>query len=324
MPGPVLVTGASGFVGPWLLAALAAAGEGPLVALGEAPSNPATNLPAVDWRPGDLRDAAALDTLIKSVRPARVYHLAAQASVAASLEDPAGTFAVNATGTLLLLDALRRHAPDARVLLVSSAEVYGKQGGLLTEAAPLLPANPYAASKAAAEQVAQAFAASYGQRIVIARPFNHTGPGQSERFAPGAFARQIARIEVGLQPGTLRVGDLSPRRDFLDVRDVVQAYRALMEKGEPGRAYNVASGQAVPIQAILDGLLAHAKVGVDVTADPVLLRPAELPELAGDAAALRAATGWAPALPLAATLGDLLNGWRARQPFVGDFGSNLA
>jgi GDP-4-dehydro-6-deoxy-D-mannose reductase len=324
VPGPVLITGASGFVGPWLLTELAAAGAGPLVALGKAPANTATPLPSVTWRPGDVRDAAALDAMVAAVRPAQVYHLAAQSSVAGSLADPVGTFDVNATGTLRLLDALRRHAPRARVLLVSTAEVYGRRGGLLAEDAPLAPANPYAASKAAAEQVAHGFAASYGLEIVIARPFNHTGPGQSERFAPGAFAKQLAQIEVGRQPGVMRVGDLSARRDFLDVRDVVRAYVALMARGKTGLAYNVASGTAIPMQAILDGLLAHAKVGVDVAPDPALMRPAEIPELCGDATRLRAATDWAPAWPLASSLADLLDSWRARQPYVGDASSGLA
>lgn len=322
--GPVLVTGASGFVGPWLLAALAGHGWGPLTALGEPPADPVPALPAVTWRPGDVRDAAALDALVAEVRPAAVFHLAAQASVAASLEDPGATFEVNALGTLRLLDALRRHAPAARVLLVSSAEVYGPRGGRLAEDLAPAPANPYAASKAAAEQVAAAFARSYGLHVVVARPFNHTGPGQSARFAPGAFARQIAMIEAGRQAPAIRVGNLEARRDFLDVRDVVEAYVALAARGEAGRTYNVSRGEAVPIQAILDGLLAHAKVGIDVERDPALMRPADVPALEGDPGALRRATGWAPAIPLDVTLGDLLADWRRRMPFLGDVAGSFA
>lgn len=314
--GPVLVTGASGFVGPWLLARLAEAGHGPITALGEPPTAPATALPAVTWRPGDVRDPAALDALVAEVRPARVFHLAAQASVAASLEDPAGTFEVNALGTLRLLDALRRHAPAARTLLVSSAEVYGPRGGRLAEDLAPAPANPYAASKAAAEQVAGAFARAYGLAVVVARPFNHTGPGQTARFAPGAFARQIAMIEASRQAPVIRVGNLGARRDFLDVRDVVRAYMLLAERGEAGKAYNVCRGEAVAIRAILDGLLAHAKVGIDVEADPALMRPADVPELVGEPAALRAATGWAPEYALDVTLRDLLADWRGRTPFL--------
>lgn len=324
MPGPILVTGASGFVGPWLLAALAERGWGPITALGEPPVDPVPALPAVTWRSGDVRDPAALDALVAEVRPAVVFHLAAQASVAASLEDPGATFEVNALGTLRLLDALRRHAPLARTLLVSSAEVYGQRSGRLGEELAPAPANPYAASKAAAEQVACAFARAYGLAVVMARPFNHTGPGQSARFAPGAFARQIALIEAGRQAPVIRVGNLEARRDFLDVRDVVRAYLALAERGEPGRAYNVCRGEAVALQAILDGLLAHAKVGIDVEPDPALMRPSDVPELVGEPAALRAATGWTPTIPLEVTLADLLADWRRRIPFLGDVASNLA
>ena len=324
MAGPVLVTGASGFVGPWLLDALAAAGQGPITALGEPPAAPVPALPAVTWHPGDVRDAAALDALVAEVRPATVFHLAAQASVAASLEDPGATFEVNALGTLRLLDALRRHAPASRTLLVSSAEVYGPRGGRLAEDLALAPANPYAASKAAAEQVATAFARSYGLAVVVARPFNHTGPGQTARFAPGSFARQIAMIEAGRQAPVIRVGNLAARRDFLDVRDVVRAYLALAAHGAPGRAYNVSRGEAVPIQAILDGLLALAKVGIDVERDPALMRPADVPELLGDPQALHAATGWTPAIPLATTLADLLAQWRRQVPFFGDAASGFA
>ncbi len=336
MPGSVLVTGASGFVGPWLLAAIAERGWGPITALGEPPADPVPVLeggaaakrregaPAVTWRPGDVRDAAAVDALVAEVKPARVFHLAAQASVAASLEDPGTTFEINALGTLRLLDALRRHAPTARTLLVSSAEVYGPRGGRLAEDLAPAPANPYAASKAAAEQVAAAFARAYGLAVVVARPFNHTGPGQSARFAPGAFARQIAMIESGRQAAVIRVGNLEARRDFLDVRDVVRAYLALAEHGEPGRAYNVCRGEAVAIQAILDGLLAHAKVGIDVEPDAGLMRPSDVPELVGEPAALQAATGWAAEIPLATTLADLLDDWRRRMPFFGDVASHLA
>ena len=312
-----LLTGVSGFVGPWLLAALP---PGPVHALGEAPAGAPAQ---VQWHPGDVRDAATLDALVAATAPTQVYHLAAQSSVAASLEDPATTFETNATGTLRLLDALRRHAPAARVLLVSSAEVYGPRAGVLAEALAPMPANPYAASKAAAEAVAQAFARSYGLAVVVARPFNHTGPGQGPRFAPGAFARQIAMIERGRQAPTLRVGNLDARRDFLDVRDVVQAYVALMARGTPGEVYNVCRGEAVPIQAILDGLLAHAQVGVTIERDPQLMRPADVPLLAGDPAKLHA-LGWAPRIPLATTLADLLASWRDQLPYVGDATSHLA
>jgi GDP-4-dehydro-6-deoxy-D-mannose reductase len=221
-------------------------------------------------------------------------------------------------GTLHLLDALRRHAPAARTLVVSSAEVYGGLTSPLPETTPLAPASPYAASKAAAEMIALQHFRAYGLPVVRARSFNHTGPGQTARFAVSAFARQIARIEVARQAPVLGVGNLSARRDFLDVRDVAAAYLALARLGAAGEAYNVCSGKAVALQTLRDGLLANAKVGIDVERDPALDRPVDVPELRGDPTRLQAATGWRPEIPLEQTLLDVLAYWRAKEPFVGD------
>jgi GDP-4-dehydro-6-deoxy-D-mannose reductase len=258
------------------------------------------------------------------VQPAQVYHLAALSSVAASFQDPTPTYQTNVMGTLHLLDALRRLAPASRTLVVSSAEVYGGLTNPLPESTPLAPASPYAASKAAAEMIAIQHHRAYGLHVVRARSFNHTGPGQTARFAVSAFARQIARIEVARQAPVLGVGNLAARRDFLDVRDVAQAYMALVRLGAAGEVYNVCSGRAVALQALLDGLLSLAKVGIDVERDPALDRPVDVPELRGDPARLQAATGWRPEIPLEQTLADVLAYWRAKEPFVGDAGSYLA
>lgn len=347
-PETALVTGASGFVGPYVVAALEARGlhvvglAGP----GGPPEAGPHNLPpaiAPAWRTLDLADRAAVEALIAEVKPTQVYHLAALSSVAASFQDPTPTYQTNVMGTLHLLDALRRHAPGARALVVSSAEVYGSPyrgpaaeaavnalgtGEFLTnplpETTPLAPASPYAASKAAAEMIAIQHHRAYGLHVVRARSFNHTGPGQTARFAVSAFARQIARIEVARQAPVLGVGNLAARRDFLDVRDVARAYLALVQLGAAGEVYNVCSGRAVALQALLDGLLALARVGIDVERDPALDRPVDVPELRGDPSRLQAATGWRPEIPLTQTLADVLAYWRAKEPFLGDAGPHLA
>ncbi|MOA24531.1 GDP-6-deoxy-D-mannose reductase [compost metagenome] len=165
---------------------------------------------------------------------------------------------------------------------------------------------------------------SHGLQVIRARAFNHTGPGQLPRFVVSAFAKQIAQIEAGRQAPVMGVGNLSARRDFLDVRDVVQAYVALMERGEAGCAYNVCSGRAVAMQTILDGFLANAKVGIEVERDPALFRPVDVAELVGSNEALMAATGWQPRIPLEQTLADVLAYWRAQVPFFGDAVTTMA
>lgn len=314
-----LVTGGSGFVGPYLIAALEALGR-EVVALGEPPPPGTRHYPpaiAPRWRLVDLCDRHAVEAIVRETRPDEVYHLAALSSVATSFEDPAQTYQVNVLGTVYLLEALRRHAPHARMLLVSSAEVYGGLSSPLHESCPFAPANPYAASKVGAEMAALAYARAHGLGVVRARAFNHTGPGQADRFVIGAFAKQIALIEAGKQEPLLRVGNLSARRDFLDVRDVVDAYTSLLARGRAGAAYNVASGRAVAMRELLDQLLACSSADVRVETDPALLRPVDVPELVGDRRAIGEATGWEPRIPLAETLSDVLADWRERIRVIG-------
>jgi GDP-4-dehydro-6-deoxy-D-mannose reductase len=247
-----------------------------------------------------------------------IVHLAGQAFVPVSLRDPLGTVDVNAAGTARLLEAVRgfRDAGGGavRTLIVSSAEVYGihrPERMPLDESTPLRPANPYAASKAAAEAFALAWGRSYELDILVARPFNHIGPGQDERFAVATFARQLAAIAAGAPPVML-VGNLTAQRDFLDVRDVCEAYVALLAYGKGGEVYNICSGQAVRIQEVLRQLITIAHVPVEVREDPERMRPSDLPILVGYASKLRAATGWEPHRSLAETLRDVYADAQAR------------
>jgi GDP-4-dehydro-6-deoxy-D-mannose reductase len=288
------VTGGHGFVGTWLLQHLAAAGD-------DVVAPHATEV--------DVLDGAALASAVESAQPDAVYHLAGFAHVGRSWEHPDEVFSVNALGTLQVLEAVRRAGGDARVLVVSSAEVYGRvtpSSLPITEDAPVRPVSPYAASKAAVEVLALQAFLGRGVPVVVARPFNHTGPGQPADFVVPAFA---ARIREAVRTGAdvLRVGNLTPRRDLTDVRDVVRAYRLLVERGEPGGVYNVCSGQDVAIEDLVRRMCALAGVpDLRLEVDPELLRPADVPVLRGDPARLVAATGWRPELPLDQTLRDVL------------------
>ena len=313
----VLVTGARGFVGRHLTAALRARGHQVIGAdrdanLGGEPAADAELLPV------DVTDALAVRAAFDLARPDAVAHLAAQAAVPASLEDPAGTVEVNVRGTLHVLDAARAVADDGlhpRVLVVSTGDVYGVQPRErypLRESAPPLPRNPYAASKVAAEALAQAYVRSFGVDAVVTRAFNHVGPGQDERFAVAAFAAQIARAAAGTDP-VVRVGNLEASRDVLDVRDVCEAYALLLEgAGASGEIYNVCSGTATTMREILRRLIEIAHVAVEVREDPARMRPADVPVSVGDAAKLRETTGWAPRIPLAAALRAVYDDARAR------------
>ena len=265
----------------------------------------------------DLTDAAAVDACLARERPDAIVHLAAQASVGVAAGGAeAKTWAVNLGGTLNLALAVARHVPQATVLFASSSEVYGGSFGPepIGEDATPKPGNAYARSKLLAEQVlTQVLPAA--ARLIVARPFNHTGPGQREDFVMPSFAGQIARIEAGLQPPVLKVGNLDAQRDFLDVRDVVAAYIALLEASSrlPARfTCNVATGLARPMREMLETLRRSARVPFSVEVDEARLRPSDVPFAAGCPGRLRSATGWAVAIPLEATLSAVLEDARRR------------
>jgi GDP-4-dehydro-6-deoxy-D-mannose reductase len=253
-----------------------------------------------------VREPAAVAEEVRRSRPAAVVHLAAISSVAESWDDPHEVWNVNAAGTVNVLEAVRIEAAGARVLHASTGEVYGQADVTpTTEEVPFAPRSHYAASKAAAE-LACGVARRAGLDVVVARAFQHEGPGRDERFAVGSWAAQIARAEEAAG-GTVLVGDLSARRDITDVRDVCRAYELLLEPSVPAETYNVASGRTVEMRQVLNMLVGMARCPIQVEPDPARSRPSDLAVVCGDASRLREATGWAPSIPLEETLADALD-----------------
>jgi GDP-4-dehydro-6-deoxy-D-mannose reductase len=293
-PVRALITGSDGFVGRWLSAHLEAAGD---------------EVVAATQADAEITDAAAVARLVNDAQPDAVYHLAGLANVAESWSHPDHVFAVNAMGTLHVLEAARRIGPPhPTVLLVSSAEVYGTVTPdqlPITEDSALRPVTPYASSKVAAEFAGLQSYLGFGVPVIRVRPFNHVGPGQAAAFVVRDLAGRIAAAERSGER-TLAVGNLSPRRDFTDVRDVVRAYRLVVERGAPGDVYNVCSGHDVAVEELAKQLLTLADVDLELVADPALVRPVDIPVLLGDNSRLGGATGWAPEFSLEQTLADVL------------------
>ncbi|MBN2206837.1 MAG: GDP-mannose 4,6-dehydratase [Candidatus Aminicenantes bacterium] len=311
----MFVTGLTGFVGRHLRAQLEA--EGAKV-LGTCFPEHAEEAGCVFYL--DLRSEAEVRSAVRDARPDRIVHLAALSNVGHSWERRTETLETNLMGTYHLLEAVRSGAPGARVLLVSSSDVYGVHGlrdARLREDHPTQAVSPYAYTKICAELLAGFYARVETLNVVVARPFPHTGPGQSPDFVCSDWASQIARIERGAAEPVIRVGNVDVERDFLDVRDVVRAYLALLDKGRAGEVYNIASGHAVSLRWILDSLLAMSGEPIRVEADAARFRKVDIPTLTGDNEKIRAETGWEPRTPLGRTLRDLLEDRRARAGSAG-------
>jgi GDP-4-dehydro-6-deoxy-D-mannose reductase len=293
-----LVTGATGFVGPHLVAHLRANGD---------------EVVGLEDGVVEVCDPGAITAWLEARRPEVVYHLAGWADVGGSWSAPQEAFRVNAEGTLNVLQAALA-AGCRRVLVVSSADVYGvvDEADLpITELHPLRPVSPYAVSKVAADYLGLQAWLGRHLEVVRVRAFNHLGPGQSDRFVAPSIAARIAANEAG-GGDEIPVGNLDARRDVTDVRDVVRAYRLLVERGAPGEAYNVCSGVGVAISELAEQLLARATKPMRLVVDPDRYRPVDVPVLLGSAAKLQQATGWRPEIPLDQTLADVLDDWRSR------------
>jgi len=296
----VFVTGATGFVGRHFQALIETQRDWRMIA---APHDL------------DLRDAGSIERALGALDrpPDAVLHLAAQSNVPQAFADPEATFDTNFLGTLRLLRALKHSGFEGRFLFVGTADAYGLVSAdelPVNENRPLRPRNPYAVSKAAAEALVYQWSQTEGLDAVMVRPFNHIGPGQDERFAVAAFARQVAEIALSRRKPEIEVGDIEVTRDFTDVRDVVRAYLGLLLQGERGRVYNVGSGAEERLGDILSRLISLANIQARVITDPRRMRPAEQRRMRADVRALQERTGWHPAYSLERTLGDILEYWK--------------
>ena len=317
----VIVTGAAGFVGRHLVSELDGAGYEVLgIDVLERPdggqSDGSPHPPGTEYRRCDLTLSDETRAVLTEWKPQGVFHLAAQSSAARSFERPRETFEINIFGSLNILEAARALSESSgepvRILSVGSCEEYGRRGPEempLTEESTVEPVSPYAVSKAAQSMLMLQYRAAYGIDTVVTRSFSHTGPGQPDRFVLPSFARQCAGIKAGSGEPKIKVGNLDVTRDFLDVRDVVRAYRLLFEKGNGGTVYNVCRGEGVALRDALDILTGMTGREVEVETDPALFRPADVPVLVGDNRKLRSDTGWSPSIATEEMLIDLFVFW---------------
>ncbi len=310
----VLITGISGFSGSFLAERLLEQGQ-LVCGLSKSPTdieNVVDILGRMEVQAADIRDAAKVGNVVAEIQPDIIYHLAAEASTHRSLQNPVDTVATNVMGTLHLLEAARRLKKAPRVLLVTSAEIYGTvqpEETPVIETSPLRPLHPYAFSKVAVHYLAFQYYETYQLQVIEARAFNHIGPRQTLDFVVPDFAYQLAEIKVGSRKNKISVGDLSAERDFCDVRDVVRAYQLIAEQGKPGEVYHVCSGSAHSIQEILDILLSFCDVEVEVVVDKEKIRPVKMPLIVGSLEKIRKELGWQPGIPLRESLLSAFEFW---------------
>jgi len=263
----------------------------------------------------DLKDYERVREMLVECQPDTIYHLAAQAFVPRSFEDPWETLENNIRSQLNLIQACIELDIRPRMLIISSAEIYGAVDATqmpITLDTPMRPTNPYSVSKVTQDMLGLQFYLSHDMPIMRARAFNHIGPGQNPRFVAPAFATQIAKIEVNQQEPFIYVGNIEAQRDFTDVRDIVRAYQLITEKGQPGQAYNIASGKAYSIQYLLDTLLSYSDIEIEIRVDEARLRPVDVPVILGDYSQLNHDTGWQPTISFEGTLKDVLDDCRQR------------
>jgi GDP-4-dehydro-6-deoxy-D-mannose reductase len=312
-----LITGATGFAGSHLAEYLI--GHTDLEVWGTDISSNDRNVAHIkeqlEFLVGDMSEPAVASEILSQVRPDYIFHLAAQAFVPQSWSDPWDTIANNIRAELNILRTLVDSGPSTKVLIAGSADEYGmiRPDELpVTETTPLRPYNPYAVSKVAQDLLGYQYFASHGLPVVRVRPFNHIGPRQSPAFVTSDFAKQIAEIELALREPKLRVGNLDARRDFTDVRDMVQAYHLALERGEPGEVYNLGAERAYSVEQVLDMLLGLSDAEIEVVQDAARLRPSDVPVVVSDCSKFRQSTGWRATVSMEDSLRDILDYWRER------------
>lgn len=306
-----LVIGAAGFVGGYLIDCLS--NEFGMEVFGTRLTSQDFSHPRAKIYDLDILKKSDVDGLLKQIRPDCIFHLAAQSSVSVSWKNPQLTVDINVKGALNVLDSIRDLDYKPRVLLIGSGEEYGASGadiGQINEETVLKPGNVYAATKACQNMLGTIYAKAYGLEIVNVRAFNHIGPGQADTFVVSDFCKQVAEIEAGKREPVMLVGNLEAYRDFTDVRDVVRAYALLSQSGRAGETYNVGTGRAVQVKALLDKILLHSTAKIEVRVDQSKMRPIDTPKIEADISKIKSEIGWQPKLSVDDTIGDVLDWWR--------------
>jgi GDP-4-dehydro-6-deoxy-D-mannose reductase len=306
-----LIIGAAGFVGNYLISQLIQSGWN---VIATKMHNETIDYNGIDIYDLDILDKEAVLTLLEKTSPDYIFHLAAQSSVALSWKNPQLTIDVNIKGSVNVLESIRLLPYNPRVLLIGSGEEYGtiKQSEIpIKEDTSLRPGNIYAATKTCQNMIGKIYADSYDLQIMMVRAFNHIGPKQSPMFVVSDFCKQVAEIEKGIREPIIHVGNLSVKRDFTDVRDVVRAYHLLIQKGEKGESYNVGSGKAIEIDIILQKILSLSTYKISVLTDDLKVRPSDTPIVEASITKLQNCTGWYASIPLDQTLSDTLEFWRS-------------
>ena len=309
----ILITGAAGFAGNYLIQYIKKHLLWDITAVIMESEDLAVN--GVDIRTANILDKDGMLNIVREVQPDYVIHLAAQSSVRASWEDPAGTVDINIKGTVHLIEALRQAAPEARILLAGSAEEYGSSSlgqCPLREDTAVKPVNIYAVTKACQNMIGMIYSNAYHMNIIMARSFNHIGPGQSPVFVVSDFCRQAAEIEKGYKPPVIRTGNLDVYRDFMDVRDIVRIYTTLVQYGTGGETYNVGSGKAVSLNSILGLIVKNSPADIQILPDPDKMRPADIKVLEADITKLKQLTPSIVTYHLEETVRDILDYWRSK------------